>query len=105
MRDVEKMIERLLHMELVGKDNEVIFTDEARQLIHEISEECMKTTIILDNKDRAEDYGRELSAEDVYVDMLLKIVQAPTTVHMLMSAILLIPIIDQKLREEEKAIE
>ena len=100
MRDVEKMIERLLHMELVGKDNEVIFTDEARQLIHEISEECMKTTIILDNKDRAEDYGRELSAEDVYVDMLLKIVQAPTTIHMLMSAILLIPIIDQKLRKE-----
>ena len=105
MRDVKKMIEQLLHMELVGKDDEVIFTDEAKQLIHEISEECMKSTIILDNKDRVEDYGRELSAEDVYVDMLLKIIHAPTAVHMLMSAILLIPIIDKKLREEEKTIE
>ena len=106
MRDVDKMIERLLDMELVRKDNKVIFTDEAKQLIHEISEECMKATIILDNKNRMEDYGKGLSAEDVYVDMLLKIVQAPTTVHMRMSARLLIPIIDQKLREEgEKAIE
>ena len=81
MRDVDKMIERLLDMELVGTNNEVTFTDEAKQLIHEISEECMKATIILDNKDRMENYGRELSAEDVYVEML-------------------ICVIDQKLRKE-----
>ena len=100
MHDVDKMIERLLDMELVGKDNEVIFTDEAKQLIHEISEECMKATIILDNKDRMEDYGRGLSAEDVYVDMLHKIVEAPTRIHMRMSARMLIPVIDKKLKKE-----
>ena len=100
MRDVDKMIERLLDMELVGTNNEVTFTDEAKQLIHEISEECMKATIILDNKDRMENYGRELSAEDVYVDMLHKIVEAPTGIHMRMVARMLICVIDQKLRKE-----
>ena len=105
MRDIDKMIERLLDMELVGKDNEVIFTDAAKMLIHKISEECSKLIIVLANEDRMEEYGKGLSAVDVYVDMLNKIVEAPTKMHMRMSAIMLIPVIDKKLREEEKTIE
>lgn len=105
MRDVDAMIEKLLGMEIVGEDNSITFTEEAKQLIHEISEECMKASMIVENKDRVDDYGKGLSAEDVYKDMLLKIVQAPTAIHMRMSARLLIPIIDQKLWEEEKSIE
>ena len=98
MRDVDKMIERLLYMELVGTDNEVRFTDEAKQLIHKISEECMKTTIILHNKDRMADYGKKLSAEDVYVYMLHKIVEAPSGMHMRMLARTLICVINQKIQ-------
>lgn len=105
MRDIDKMIERLLDMELVGKDNEVIFTDAAKMLIHKISEEFSTLIIVLANEDRMEEYGKGLSAEDVYVDMLNKIVEAPTKMHMRMSAIMLIPVIDKKLREEEKTIE
>lgn len=97
-RDVDEMIERLLDMDIVGEDNSIIFTDEAKQLIHEISEECMKASMIVENKDRADEYGKGLSAEDVYMDMLLKIVNAPTSLHMLMSARMLIPVIDKKLR-------
>ena len=100
MRDIDKMIERFLDMELVGTNNEVIFTDEAKMLIHKIAEECSTLIIVLANEEKMEEYGKGLSAEDVYVDMLLKIIYAPTAVHMLMSAILLIPIIDKKLRKE-----
>lgn len=99
MHDVDEMIERLLDMDIVGADNSIVFTDEAKQLIHEISEECMRASIIVENKDRADEYGKGLSAEDVYVDMLRKIVDAPTAIHMKMSAKMLIPIISRKLKE------
>lgn len=105
MRYIDEMVERLLDMDIIGEDNSITFTDEAKQLIHEISEECMKTSMIVENKDRMDEYGKGISAEEVYVDMLHKIVDAPTSLHMCMSARLLIPIVDQKLREEEHAVE
>lgn len=100
MRDIDEMIERLLDMDIIGEDNSITFTDEAKQLIHEISERCKDAIIIVENKDRLDQYGKGLSAEDVYVDMLRKIAVAPTSMHMRMSARLLISVIDQKLRQE-----
>lgn len=99
MRDVDAMIEKLLDMDIVGEDDSITFTDEAKQLIHEISEECMKSCMIVENKDRIDEYKKGRSAEDVYVDMLHKIVDAPTRLHMRMSAWMLISVIDQKIRE------
>ncbi len=100
MRDIDEMVERLLDMDIIGENNSITFTDEAKQLIHEISERCMDATLIVENKDRIDQYGKGLTAEEVYVDMLHKIVDAPTSLHMRMSARLLIPVIDQKLQEE-----
>lgn len=104
MRDIDGMVEKLLDMDIIGEDNSITFTDEAKQLIHEISERCMETTLIVENKDRIDQYGEGLSAEEVYVDMLHKIADAPTSLHMRVSARLLISVIDQKL-QEEKAVE
>ncbi len=98
MKDVDFMIEKLLDMDIVTKENIVEFTDEAKQLIHEISEECKTMRVFEKNRHKIAGYSRGLSAEDVYVDMLHKIVEAPTNIHILMSARLLIPIIDQKLQ-------
>ncbi len=99
MRDIDEMVERLLDMDIIGDDNSITFTDEAKQLIHEISERCMDATLIVENKERIDQYGEGLSAEDVYTDMLHKMLDAPTFLHMRMTVRLLIPIIDQKLRE------
>lgn len=99
MQDIDEMVEKLLDMDIIGDDNSITFTDEAKQLIHEISEMCMDANLIVENKDRIDQYGEGFSAEEVYVDMLHKIVDAPTSLHMVMSARLLIPVIDQKLRE------
>lgn len=101
MRDVDAMIEKLLDMEIVGEDNSITFTDEAKQLIHEISEECLKADVVKDNMEKADEYGKDLSAEDVYVDMLCKIKDALTSIHMRMSARMLIPVIDRKIRKGE----
>lgn len=98
MRDVDEMIERLLDMDIVGEDNSIVFTDGAKQLIHEIAEKCSTIPIVDETREQAEEYARGLSAEQVYTDMLYKIVEAPTRIHMRVSARMLIPIIDQKLQ-------
>lgn len=97
MMDIDKMIEELLEMDIV-KGDIVVFSNEAKQLIHEIAKKCSTIPIVDENSDRSEDYARGLSAEQVYTDMLYKIVEAPTRIHMRVSARMLIPIIDHKLQ-------
>lgn len=70
MKKIDEMIEKLLDMDIVGADNSIIFTDEAKKLIHDIAEECKSASMIVDNKDLIDEYGKGLTAEDVYVDML-----------------------------------
>lgn len=96
--EIDEMISRLLDMELVGRDGKVIFTKEAEMLIHQIAEKCSVVPIIQETQDQAEKYAQGLSAEQIYIDMLEKIVQAPARIHMRVAARMLIPIIDQKIR-------
>lgn len=60
---------------------------------------CKGIQIVEQTREQAEEYAKDLSAEEVYYDMLRKIVDAPTTLHMKCSVRMLIPIIDRKLRE------
>lgn len=99
--EIDKMIEDLLEMDIVKPDNTVTFSDEAKQIIHEIARKCRSIPIVDETREQAEKYARGLSAEQVYTDMLYKIVEAPTRIHMRVSARMLIPIIDQKLRSTE----
>ncbi len=99
--DIDEMIEKLLDMDIVGDSDTVTFSDEAKQLIYEIAERCNTIPIVNVTQDQAEEYARGLSAEQVYADMLYKIVEAPTRIHMRVSARILIPIIAQKLRSVE----
>lgn len=98
--DIDEMIEQLLGMDIVGDSNTVTFSDEAKQLLHKIAEKCQNISVVEETRDQAEKYAEEMSAGEVYVDMLHKIVAAPTRIHMLMAAHLLIPVIDRKLGEE-----
>lgn len=99
--EIDKMVEELLGMDIVKSDNTVTFSNEAKQLIHEIAEKCSIIPIVDETREQAEEYARGLSAEQVYTDMLYKIVEAPTRIHMRVSARMLIPIIDQKLQSAE----
>ena len=95
---IDVLMEKLLE-EPVVDNNEIVFTSRAVELIHEISEKCKGIQIVEQTREQAEEYAKDLSAEQVYVDMLCKIVDAPTTLHMKCSVRMLIPIIDRKLRE------
>lgn len=96
--EIDEMISRLLDMELVGRDGKVVFTKEAEMLIHQIAEKCSVVPIVQETQDQAEKYAQGLSVEQIYIDMLEKIVQAPARIHMRVAARMLIPIIDQKIR-------
>lgn len=100
MKKLDDMIADLLDMDIVRDSNTVIFSDEAKQLIHEIAEKCNTIPIVNETKEQAKQYGEGITAEQVYVDMLYKIVESPTRIHMLMSPRMLIPIISKKLKEQ-----
>ena len=91
---IDELMEKLLE-EPVVDNNEIVFTSRAVELIHEISEKCKGIQIV----EQTEEYAKDLSAEEVYYDMLCKIVDAPTTLHMKCSVRMLVPIIDRKLKE------
>lgn len=59
MRDVDEMIERLLDMDIVKADNTVVFSNEARQLIHEIAEKCSTIPIVDETRSRQRNMPRD----------------------------------------------
>lgn len=97
--NIDDMICELLEEPVAQEGNNIVFTSRSVGLIHEIAEACNDIPIVQKTKEQAEDYAEGLSAEQVYEDMLLKIVEAPTAIHMRMSAKMLIPIISRKLKE------
>lgn len=96
--DIDEMIGQLLDMELTGEDGRITFSKEAEMLIHQIAEKCSTIPIVKETQEQAEAYAQGLSAEQIYIDMLEKIVQAPARIHMRVAARMLIPIIDRKIR-------
>ena len=78
MRD--ELMEKLLE-EPVVDNNEIVFTSRAVELIHEISEKCKGIQIVEQTREQAEEYAKDLSAEEVYYVRML------------------VPIIDRKLKE------
>lgn len=101
-RNLDDMVSDLLEMRLSGQGEEAAFTDDMKQLIHKIAEKCREISIIEETQDMARDYAKGLTAQQVYVDMLHKIADAPNTIYMRMAALMLIVVIDQKLAEEER---
>ena len=81
MMGIDKMVVELLGMDIVKSDNTVVFSNEAKLLIHEIAEKCSSIPIVDETREQAEEYARGLSAEQVYTDMLYKIAEAPTRLH------------------------
>lgn len=99
MNEINDMICELLDQDITDGDK-IKFTNTAVEMIHKIAEKCDQIQIVKETKEQAEAYAEGLSAEDVYLDMCQKIVNAPTRIHMIMSAKMLIPIMDKKLREK-----
>lgn len=67
---IDELMEKLLE-EPVVDNNEIVFTSRAVELIHEISEKCKGIQIVEQTREQAEEYAKDLSAEEVYYDILV----------------------------------
>lgn len=95
---IDKMVEELLS-EQIEEKNGIKFTKKSIELIHDITKECEKISIVKRTQEQAEEFAKNLTAEDVYVHMLIRIIDAPTQIHRRCVPRLLIPVIDKKLKE------
>lgn len=52
MMDIDKIVEELLEMDIVKGDT-IVFSNEARQMIHEIAEKCSVIPIVDETREQA----------------------------------------------------
>lgn len=98
--NIDEMMEQLLGMNIARENNVVVFSHEARELVHKIAGRCSTIPTVVNVQEQTVTYAKGMSAEELYIDMLAKIAHAPSRLHMMMSARILIPVISQKLKEE-----
>ena len=87
-------------MEMVGSTRPITFSAEAKALVSEISALCGNMAFVQKTKAQAEEYANGMTAEQVYLDIPAKIVNAPTVVHMNFAVYGLIPVLKEKIEEE-----
>ena len=80
---MEEKIIKIMQLVQIKKDNTVEVPEEAKKLIHEAAEKCRKLPIYKDNIDKVDTYKADITAGEIYLDMCLKIVNAPTQIHMM----------------------
>lgn len=97
---MEEKIIKIMQLVQIKKDNTVEFPEEARKLIREVAEKCRKLPVYKDNTDKVDTYKDGITAGEIYLDMCLKIVNAPTQVHRMVTPKMMLPLIDDKLQEE-----
>lgn len=98
---MEEKIIKILELVQMKEEGIVEFTAESKALIHEAAEECRKLPLYQDNKDKEETYKEGLTAGQVYADMCFKIINAPTPFHMMAVPKMMLPVIDDKLQEDD----
>lgn len=69
------------------------FTKESIAAIKDLAKECKETKLYAQTAKEAPDWIKEATPEELYMQMCIKITNAPTQLHMLSSAILYIPYI------------
>lgn len=103
MRKIDDLVIKLLEYDLrPTPQGSWEITEEMRALIHEIAEECNGLEIVQRVTEGKEEWLEQATPEEIYIHMLKKIVEAPTRMHMICVPRVLIPLIDQKLRENEE---
>lgn len=102
---MEEKIIKIMQLVQIKKDNTVEFPEEAKKLIHEAAEKCRKLPVYKDNIDKEDAYKDGITAGEIYLDMCWKSVNAPTQVHRMLTPMMMLPLIDDKLQEELKEME
>ncbi len=101
MSDKDLIIE-LLGIAEVAEDGTVDFTDRAKEIIEELAKKYRKTPIYKQAKKETPEWVSTATAAEIYIQMCDRIVNAPTTAHMLIAPKILLPILWEKIQEEKE---
>ena len=101
MSDKDLIIE-LLGIAEVAEDGTVDFTDRAKEIIEELAKKYRKTPIYKQAKKETPEWVNTATAAEIYIQMCDRIVNAPTTAHMLIAPKILLPILWEKIQEEKE---
>lgn len=98
--DMDEIVDKILDLNIV-EGNKVNFTEEAKSLIHTAAEKARKTKIYEHNFENRPEKWKEAKPEDLFMEMLLKIINAPAKIHMIAVPRLMLPAIDDAIRRQQ----
>lgn len=75
------------------------FTEEAIKRIHNLADACRQTPIYKANSRKAAEYMQGKYAQDLWMDMIVKVAVAPTKMHARCAVRLMMPIISDAIKE------
>lgn len=108
MNSIDQMYELVPELIEETKDDgtNLIFSDRAKEVVKEVAEFSRKTKLYQENKERGKEFWsnpEERTARNIYIYMLDRIVNAPTSIHRDSSVILLMPVLDEAVNGTEAA--
>lgn len=86
------------------------FSEKAKDFIRQISELAKTTEIYKNSENERNDFITAskadgcLNSKDLYINLCQKVLDAPTDIHLIASVILLVPIIDDLLKEKSEEV-
>lgn len=101
MSDRDLMIE-LLGIAEVTQGNKVQFTDRAKEIIEELAEKYRETPVYKQSQKETPEWVNTATAAEIYIQLCDRIVNAPTIAHMLIAPKILLPILWEKIQDEQE---
>lgn len=98
--DMDEIVDKILDLNIV-EDDKVNFTEEAKILIHMAAEKARKTKIYERSFENQPEEWKKAKPEELYMEMLMKIINAPTKIHMIAVPRLILPAIDDAIRRQQ----
>ncbi len=83
-------------------DAQRCFTEKGIRIIEEISDFAKTTKVYQENKEQGDAFFESMNSWTIYVHLLQKIVNAPTTMHRDVSVILTIPYLNDAIKKERE---
>ena len=99
---IEDNIEKLFELPLTEYNGKIKLTKEHIDILHQISKTYSNTDFIKRAKKKIKIYSSKMTVEEVYMDMLTKIINAPSSLHMKAVVKLFATVIDDKIKRSKK---
>lgn len=100
MSDKDMIIE-LLGIAEVTEGNTVQFTDRAKEIIMDLAEKYREAPVYKQSRKETPEWVKTATAAEIYIQLCDRIVEAPSIIHMMIAPKILLPILWQKIQDEE----